>query len=261
MNVSRLFLLNLLLVISVALHIPGQIASPCACNVPVNSFLESRPARTTSSAPPKPRRSISAALRYAVSLGPSATSSQSVSTTKDTGADSTCLTMTAPSVPTPILIASSVTATKFDPLAISAIIIGSIAGVLLILAIIFIVSIVWKRRRQQNDRLIARPFLQRMRTLSAILEMSIRESGTARMDRTPSNSRLARDAPAAESNIVNQEDVELPESQQNTIVNPEPDNPAEMLRQENERLRQENELLRLMASGSPQPVQTHRLRH
>ncbi|KAG6841105.1 hypothetical protein C0991_001793 [Blastosporella zonata] len=55
------------------------------------------------------------------------------------------------------------------------------------------------------------------------------------------------------------DDAELPESQQTTIVNAEPESPAELLRQENERLRAENEFLRLMASGSlSQPKNTTR---
>ena len=97
-----------------------------------------------------------------------------------------------------------------------------------------------------------------MRPLSEIFEMSDRESGVAHRNRaSPSNSRLAGDAPGAESNIVSPNEAELPESQQNTIINLEFDNSAEMLRQENEQLRLENELLRLVASGIlPQPAQT-----
>ncbi|KAG6830008.1 hypothetical protein H0H87_009533 [Tephrocybe sp. NHM501043] len=149
---------------------------------------------------------------------------------------------------------SSTTPTiRKDPLPMIAIVVGSMAGIAFLLAVMFLSLCYW-RRKQRKAQLIAHPFLRRFSRFSAGL--SIGEGVVSKDKFLPNGNRHLPNTRVA-GNIVDNEgndNTELPESQQTTIVNTEPDSPGEALKQENERLRAENELLRLMASGAlPRP--------
>ncbi|KAG6919616.1 hypothetical protein DXG01_003480 [Tephrocybe rancida] len=161
------------------------------------------------------------------SLAPPTATPQSTFTSVTTGSSISEYTTASSSSSTSSAVSSPpTTVVRENSLAMIAIIVGSIAGILLILNISDLSDGVFSK-----DRFVPR---------------------------SPS-----RNSVEGITHVGNGDDTEPPESQQNTIVNPEPDHypAAEMLREENERLRAENELLRLVGNGGhSQPKRISRFR-